>query len=201
LFSEEKKGLLYFCRGLTFKETKDWNGAEKKFKNALKLNYDPKTTRLQLIEVYINKQDIESASTQLAELKKTNEKNETMIFIAGYINYRKGNFQEALTAFEILATSSLSAKTNLALLYYNNGDYAKSVEKWEEILSEEPDNKMAQINMGRALFHLGDTSKAQEYFSKAGITPSPGKFSPKKIPLSYENMLEEIKFDLMCKAE
>lgn len=201
LFSKERKGLLYFCRGLTLKEKKDWKDAEKKFKEALKHNYDEKAVRLQLFHVSMKKKDIDSASEQFSELKKIDGEEEVLTFLDGYLKYREGKLEEALAAFQKLAPENFSAKKNAALLYYNSGDYAEAAEIWEEIISKKPDDKSAQINMGRALFHLGDSAKAQEYFNKAGITLSPENFSPKKIPLDYEDVLKDVKFNLMCQVK
>ena len=70
---------------------------------------------------------------------------------------------------------------------------------WQEILSENLEDKEALINIGRATFHLGDPEKAQEYFSQAGIEAPAERLSPKKVPLVYETHMKEIKFDLKCK--
>jgi len=201
LFAMERKGLLYFCRGLTLKEKKDLKNAEKRFKKALKLKYDEIAVRLQFIDLYLEKKDMKAASKQLAELKKTAGETENLAFLEGYVKFRKGNVEEALMAFEKIAPSNLGAKKNVALIHYNKGDFQKSVETWEEILTEHPDDKEAQINVGRAYYHLGNSEKAQDYFTKAGIKLPPEKFSPNKIPLSYETLVKEVKFDLLCGAK
>ena len=199
IFSEERKGLLYFCRGLTLKEKKDLKNAEKRLKKALKLKYDEMAIRLQLFDLYIKKKNIKSAAKQIAELKKISGENDLLIFLDGYLKYRSDKTEEALKAFEKVAPSITDAKKNIACLYYNRGDYQKSLEIWQEILSETSDDKDALINAGRAYFKLGDSEKANEYFSRAGLKVSPDRYSPKKVPLVYENKLKEIKFDLKCK--
>lgn len=201
LFSKERKGLLYFYRGLTLKEKKNWKDAEKRFKEALKDNYDEQATRLQLFDLYIKKQDIKSALEELNDLKKASGESEVFIFLDGYLKYREGNLEQALAAFEKLAPTDPAAKKNVALLYYNRGDYAKAIELWEEIISEDPEDREAQISIGRAAFHLGDSEKAQDYFTRAGIKIPPEKFSPKKIPLTYESILKALRYNLMCKVK
>lgn len=199
LFSEERKGLLYFCRGVTLKEKKDLKSAEKKFKKALKLKYDKMAIHSQLFDLYIKMKIFKSASKQLAELKKASGENELFVFLDGYLKYRNNSIEAALEAFEKIQTYNLEGKKNIARLHYNRGDYQKAVEIWEEILSQNPDDKEAQINIGRAYFHLGDSEKAQEYFSNAGIKISPDRDLTKKVPLVYETLLKEVKFDLKCK--
>jgi tetratricopeptide (TPR) repeat protein len=199
IFSEERKGLLCFCLGLTLKEKKDLKNAEKKFKNALKLKYDEMSTRLHLFDLYIEMRNLKSAASQIDELKKISGENDLLIFLDGYLKYRNDKTEDALETFESVASTIGEAKKNIARLYYNKGDYQKSLEIWQGILSETLDDKDALINSGRISFHLGDSQKAQEYFSKAGIQTSPEKISPKNVPLVYETQMKEIKFDLKCK--
>jgi len=199
LFSEERKGLLYFYRGLTLKEKKDLKNAEKRFKKALKLKYDEMSIHLQLFDLYVKKKDLKSASKQLAEFKKGSSENELYLFLDGYLKFRNNKIENAKAAFEKVAPTYLEAKKNMARIYYNSGDYQKAVDIWQEILSQNPDDKDAQISIGRAYFHLGDSAKAQEFFSQAGIKVTPDRYSPKTITLVYETLLKDIKFDLICK--
>jgi len=199
IFSEKRKGLLYFCHGLTLKEKKELKNAEKKLKNALKHEYDETPTRLHLFDLYIKMKNLKSAASQLAELEKISGKNDLLIFLDGYLKYRNDKTEDALEAFEKASSIIAEAKKNIARLYYNRGDYQKSLEIWQEILSGDPDDKEALIDVGRIFFHTGDSEKAREYFSKAGIEASPERFSPKKVPLVYEIQIKGVTFDLKCK--
>ncbi len=201
LFSQQRRGLLYFCRGLSMKEARDWKNAEKKFKEALKQKYDEQAVRLHLFDISVKKQDLKGAAEQLSDLKKMREESELLTLLDGYLRYREGDSAGALASFQKLASTSAAAKNNMALLYYNGGDYGKARQIWEEILSESPEDREAQINIGRASFHLGETEKAQEYFSQAGIKLPLEKASPQKIGLTYESLLKELKFDLMCQVK
>lgn len=201
LFSRKREGLLYFCRGLTLKEEKDFKNAENRFKKALKNKYDEKATRLQLFDVYIKMKDMKKASKEVKEIKKIAEDMTSLSFLEGYLAYREGSVQEALSAFEKVASSNLTAKKNVALIHYNSGDYQKAIGIWEEILAEQTDDKESLINIGRAYFHLGNGEKAQECFTDAGIKLTPERYSPKKIPLSYESQAGDLKFDLMCEIK
>jgi len=169
---------------------------EKKFKKALKQEYDETSTRLHLFDLYVKMRNLKSAANQLAEIEKISGKDDLLIFLDGYLKYRNDNAKDALEAFEKTAATIAEAKKNIARIYYNNGDYQRSLEVWQEILSGSLEDKDAFIDSGRASFHLGDLEKAQEYFSKAGIETSPEKLSPKKVPLAYESQLKGIKFDL-----
>jgi tetratricopeptide (TPR) repeat protein len=199
IFSKERIGLFYFCHGLALKEKNDLKNAEKKFKTALKNKYDEIPTRLHLFDLDIKMKNLKSAVKQLAEVEKVSGKNDLLIFLGGYLEYRNDNPEDALEAFEKTASKIPEAKKNIARLYYNKGDYQKSLEIWHEILSESLDDKDALIDCGRIFFHSGDSEEPQEYFSKAGIETSPERFAPKKVPLIYETQIKRIKFDLKCK--
>lgn len=200
LFSQERRGLLYFCRGLSMKEARDWKNAEKKFREALKQKYDEQAVRLHLFDISIKKQDLKAAAEQLSDLKKIREESEPSIFLDGYLKYREGDSAGALASFQKLAPTNTAAMNNVALLYYNSGDYGKARQIWEEILSVNPEDREAQINSGRASFRLGEIEKAQECFNQAGIKLPLDKASPQKIGLTYESLLKELKFDLMCRV-
>ena len=199
IFSKEKLGLLYFCRGITLKEKKDLKNAEKKFKRARKFKYDETAIVLELVDFYFEKKDLKSASKELGELKKIAGETETYIFLDGYIQYKNNNLTASLAAFEKLAGKMHEAKMNIGCIYYNRGEYQKSIEIWKELLSQQPADKNILINLGRAYFHTGDTERAQEYFDKAGLKISPDRYSPKKIPITYDVLFKKIKFELQCK--
>jgi len=201
LFSEERKGLLYFFRGVTLKEKKDLKNAEKKFKKAQKSKYDKTSLSLQFIDLYLKKKDLKSATKKLNEFKKISGESQITTFLDGYIQYKNKNLDASLASFEKIADAEPGAKKNIGCLHYNKGEFQKAIETWDEILSQHPEDKEVQINLGRAYFQVGDATKAQEYFDKAGIKIPPSRYSPKQIPLIYETVLKEVKLDLQCVAK
>jgi|GEM_PF-682777 len=199
LFSEEIKALLYFFRGLSLKEKKDLKNAEKRFKKARKLNYEKTALSLQLIDLYLKKKDTKSASKELAEFKKISGESQIVIFLESYLQYKKNDLETSLAGFEKIAEKMPRAKKNMGRIHYNRGEYQKAIDIWEGILSQQPDDKEVQINLGRAYFQVGDSGKAQEYFDKVGLKISPARYSPKKISLIYNVLPKEVQFDLQCK--
>jgi len=199
VFSENKKGLLYFLRGLTLKEKKDIKNAEKKFLTARKYNYDKITLCFELISLYLLSDNFKSASQELVELKKISGENQMTVFVEGCLLYKNNKVDESLAAFEKIKAVMPEAKKNIALLHYNLGNYPKALEIWEETLSLTPDDREALINAGRTLFQLGEQAKAQEYFDKASLKISPENYSPKKIPLILAPLIQETKLELPCK--
>lgn len=200
LFSKERRGLLYFFQGLILKEKKDLKKAEKKFKKALEFKYDEKASRLQLFDLYIRQNDIKAATKQWQKLKEGLEDEKLFNFLDGFLKYKNGQIEEALANFAKLSSSNLEAKRNTARIHYNQGQYQKAAAIWQEILTANPQDKEAAINLGRAYFHFGDKEKAHKYFAQAGLKIAPEKYSPKKIPLIYGQLIRVAKLDLLCQA-
>lgn len=201
LFSKQRRGLLYFCQGLISKEEKDLKKAEKKFKKALEFKYDEKASRLQLFDLYIRLNNIKEATKQWQKLKEGVKDEELFNFLDSFLKYKNGQIEEALADFAKLSPSSLEAKRNTARIHYNQGEYQKAAAIWQKILAANPQDKEATINLGRAYFHLGDQEKAHKYFAQAGLKIAPERYSPKKISLVYGQLIQEIKFDLLCQAD
>ena len=116
-FSNDKKGLLNYCHGMVLKEIKEFKNAEKKFKSAVKNDYDESAARLHLFDTYIKMKNLKSASSQLTKFEKISDKTDLLLFLRGYLAYRNGKTEDALEAFEKTAPTIPEANKNLALLY------------------------------------------------------------------------------------
>ena len=198
-FSENKKGLLYFLRGLTLKEKKEFKNAEKKFLTARKYDYEKFPLAFELMDLYLLNNNLKSASKELGELKKNDSQRPMTIFMEASFLYKNNKVDESLAAFDKIKGILPEAKKNMAIIYYNNGDYLKALTTFEEILSQIPGDMDAMINAGRASFQLGDKVKAQEYFDKAGIKVPPESYSPKKLSLLLASIPTEEKIKLDCR--
>lgn len=201
LFTKERKGLLYFFRGLTLKEKKDFNKAEKEFKKALKEGYDNLALHYYFFRLHLSQNNLKAASKQLKKIKEFTGNNEFFAFLNGSLQFRENRIKEAVKTFEEIVDYRVEAQRNLARSYYNSKNYNEAVQVWEDILSQKPDDIQALINTGRAYFHLGHPPKAQQYFERAGLKISPERYSPLKIDLVFGEVGKEIKFDLMCEVK
>jgi len=197
-FTENKKGLLYFLRGLTLKEKKDLKNAEKKFLTSRKYNYDQTSLAFELIDLYLISDNLQSASKELAEVKKKSGENPMISFIEAYILYKNNNADGSLAAFDRVKDVLAEARKNIAIIQYNSGDYSKALATCEEILAQSPGDIEALINAGRSCFQLGDKVKAQEYFDRAGIKVPPENYSPKKLSIIRVAIPREAKLKLDC---
>ncbi len=201
LFFEEKKGLFYFFYGLVLKEKNDLKAAQKKFKEARRFRYDNSAISFELIDLFLKKKDLPSAWLELVEYKKYSGETPISIFFDGCISYEKNKIEDSLAALEKASSSFPEAKKNIGTIHYNSGDYTKAREIWEEILTQNPDDKDLVLNLGWAWFLAGDSAKAQEYFDWAGIKVTLDRYTPKKISITYDSLLKERKFNLQCQLK
>jgi len=107
----------------------------------------------------------------------------------------------AVECFSKLSDSLPVAQRNLGVLYYNQGNYLKALEIWQDILADSPKDADSLKNSGRAYFYLGEEEKGQEQFDKIGLKIEVEKFSPKRIPIFLVDLFLDVKFDFRCQAE
>lgn len=200
VFTKERKGILKFALGMLYKKNKDFKNARKRFSDALKYKYPEVEARKQLLVVYGFLKEYKKAKKQLEELLKSGEKNDELCFMEGYVaSYLKDEVQ-AIKSFSRISEAKLWAKRNLATVYYNQGNYDKALEIWQEILEENPQDADSLKNSGRAYFHLGQKEKGQEQFDKIGLKIRVEKYSPKTIPLILVDFFPDVGFEFQCKT-
>ncbi len=199
VFSKGRKGILKFALGMLYKKNKDYENARKKFSDSLKYNYPEVEARKQLCVVYGYLKDYKKAQSELEQILKKAQKDDGLIFIEGFLSYGLKDEAHALECFSKVSNSILAAKRNLALIYYNQGDYQEALSIWQEILDQFPSDVDSLKNSGRAYFHLGQQEKAQEQFDKIGLKIKVEKYSPKKIDLILEDFFVDVVFDFQCK--
>lgn len=72
-----------------------------------------------------------------------------------------------ITFFSLTKTGRAVHK---ALILYNAGDYAASIEPWYEVVETNPNFQLSYIGIGNALFNDGEYKKAMEYYEIARDT-------------------------------
>jgi tetratricopeptide (TPR) repeat protein len=201
VFTKERTGVLKFALGMLYKKDKDYKNASKRFSEALKYKYPEIKTREQLLVVNCFLEEYKKAKEELDEILKSEEESDELSFMKGYVSYYLKEEAQAIESFSRISETMIWAKQNLAIVYYNQGNYNKALEIWQEILAENPDEVNSLKNSGRAYFHLGQEEKAQEQFDKIGLKIKPEKYSPKTIPLIFVDLFPEAGFDFQCKVE
>lgn len=200
VFTERRRGLLKFALGMLYQKNKEYSKAKKRFHQALKSDYPELEARKQLLLVNISLDDYKEAQKDLAILKKRGAKGESLSLFESYILYYLGDEEQAKERFSQLSSSFLTAKRNLAAVYYNQQDYQKALELWKKILADSPKDVESLRNSGRAYYHMGQKEKGQEQFDKLGLKIKVEKYSPKEIPLILINPFEECKLHLQCEV-
>jgi len=201
VLSRDNVGLFYFTYGFFLKLKGEVKQAEKRFKAAIKADYEEADARFQLLDLYLETKNYKAANKELNYLEKLDQEEEKILFLKGYLHNQDKKLAEAQSCFEkalSLKPDFLLAKKNLALLQYNAGNYQKAIEMWREIIQNHPDDKDAHINLGRAYFHTGETEKAKEEFKTAGLAIDVDKYSPKKVSLLSLQLTRAVEFKLTC---
>lgn len=75
--------------------------------------------------------------------------------------------KNTITFFSLTKTGMSVHK---ALTFYNDGNYAASLEPWYEVMETNPNFQLAYIGVGNALFNEGEYKKAMEYYEIARDT-------------------------------
>lgn len=188
-FSYKNLGLLYFGRGITLlMNKKDFKTAKNKFYYAIRKGYDEINARYLLVYSYLKLKKNKKASRELDKLLERKEIDETDYFIKGYLNFRQGLDNEAVSylkkALEI-SPDWLIAKKNLASIYYNKCDWENAIKMWSSIIEESPEDFKSNLNIARAYFQLGRLEEAKQQFKMLNISVPVEKYSPSKIPLDF----------------
>jgi tetratricopeptide (TPR) repeat protein len=90
-------------------------------------------------------------------LLELNPKRVDVLLIKGYLYYRQGDFDDAMTATEKILEidpGHANAKYNLGAISIARGDTSKAVEIWKDIVKNHPDSQTAKI-AERSLTTLG----------------------------------------------
>ena len=90
-------------------------------------------------------------------LLELNPKRVDVLLIKGYLYYRQGDFDDALTATEKILEidpAHANAKYNIGAIAIAQGDTSKAVEIWQDIVKKHPDSQTASIAK-RSLTNLG----------------------------------------------
>ncbi len=201
VFTKGRKGILKFALGMLYKRNKDFKNVRKKFSDALKYRYPEFEARKQLLASLSFIKNYNKAQEQLKSLIEAGQKSDALIFMEGYLAYYLKDESRAVECFSKLSDNLPVAQRNLAVVYYNKGNYQKALEIWQDILADSPKDVDSLKNSGRAYFHLGEKEKGQEQFDKIGLKMKVEKYSPKRIPLFLVDLFPDVKFDFQCKAK
>lgn len=84
----------------------------------------------------------------------------------GYINYKEGNYDKALTAFEKIKDGGpKTMDLYIVQIYYAKGNYKKAIAHGDTLTFKDIKNEVNFI-IGKSYYQLADYSKAVEYFNQ-----------------------------------
>jgi len=201
VFTKEKKGLLKFTLGLLYKRKGDFKEAGKRLEDVFGSPYPEAEARRQLAVVYAGLREYRKSSEELDRLRAIVGDDESSDFLDGYVSYYLKDESRALEKFRESQGKILESRKNLAIIYYNQGNFQSSLEIWNAVLAENPLDAEALKNTGRCYYQMGDKERAQQQFDKLGLKIKPEKYSPKTILLVFTDVFPEAKIDLQCRAK
>ncbi len=176
---------IYYQLGVTFKKQNSLSEAEEAFKSAIDVNPDFDIAYNGLGGTYFQggkyQEAIESFKKFEQLTKQKTMKEQALLNIArSYVklaemNKKDGNFQKAIDNLnEAIKYNKLDAAyILLATTYYENGDYDKSIESADQVLSMKTSNLKgaAYYYKGLAFKKKNDIAKAKENFELAKRDP------------------------------
>ncbi len=129
------------------------------------------------------------AEKALLTILRVDEKNANAYNRLGIIYAKQGKVREAIECFEIAQSLDPSAANlhNIGLIYYNNDNYVKAAEAFEQSLELEDDVAVRYLAYSKVQEKLGDYHKMTALLEKAvAIDPNPQVL--KQLASAYERI-------------
>ncbi|MFB0564293.1 MAG: tetratricopeptide repeat protein [Candidatus Aminicenantaceae bacterium] len=189
-FDERNEGVLYLVQGIVNKTNEEFEKAEKKLLSALDIKYDEKEVRFQLANLYLKTNKFAKAKEQLDALKKLNfafsfpHKIRFRIYhkLKGHTNnllqtlhngflkqLERGMLDESIEILEkafYIDEQSFVVNHNLAILYFDTGDFKKAETFCARALWFNENHLGSHDLMGNIYFHQKEHDRALKEFKR-----------------------------------
>ncbi|MFH1781028.1 MAG: tetratricopeptide repeat protein [Patescibacteria group bacterium] len=146
------------------------NKAEKFYKYSLLFNHGNYAAYYQLARIDLVNNNLEEALLKIDKSLVLNPAEKRAFYVRGLANGYLKNFKEAENDFKEFIEFSpreWAGYNDLAWIYYQKEDYAKTKETAERGLKVAPDNPWLLNGAGVAYLGMGQFDKAEELFKKA----------------------------------
>ena len=159
--------------GVAYHEAKDFKTAQEMFEKAIRVEPESRLAYISLGSLHLNQNRLAEAEQALrTALTKQTFLSPARIYHYLGVTYRKAeNYPAAIEYSRLalrLAKDDLEPMINLGIIYEKLGDYPKAAETYAEALkSGLNDSVDLYNNWGIAVFKMGQTDRAIEYFHQA----------------------------------
>ena len=165
-FNEAK---LNFEEGVKLFNNKNYEFAEKKFLNSLKLTPGRLSIISNLIKIYIETKQVQKLSNILKEYKNFENEKEILLGLA-YNLYFNENFKESIKICNQIVNHKeikYTVQDLLASNYKKNNDFLSALKVYRKQLLEKKNDYKIYYNIGSLFFVLGKINQAYYYFEKS----------------------------------
>lgn len=204
----EKVAQAYFRLGYDFYFKKEFEQAIEYFNSSIKYNPDLLEAHIYLVQIYYDRGEIGLSLDESEKVLRIDPQNKEISWFIkkskqaqeygreayenyekGYLDYKKGNFEEAINYFKTSIFSNSEFKEPhyyLALSYYEIGDLDNSISQWKEVIRIDPFDNSAKhflnnyleekeygretlkhFNAGYDYYLKGEYDRAIEEFNKS----------------------------------
>lgn len=160
----------FFEDGLNLIKNKEFDKAEKKFLESLKLNPDRESVLNNLSSVQMKLDKYEEAKKNTQRVIELNPKNASAWMNLGIIEQELNNFDMSIQSFnKAIEIDPLyfHAYNNRGILFCELGEYQKGIENFEKSLELQPDLLEAILNKADALKELKNFNEALKCINQA----------------------------------
>lgn len=129
-YSGEDLSIEYFNIGNAYSDLEDLDNAIKYYKKSLVYNSEFNKSRFNLIDIYMYKEDLNSAKEQLEILLAYDKENLKLKKLSAYLSYREGDLGLALNKYLDLFDSgdqSYDVLISIIKLYYQEDDLVQAL--------------------------------------------------------------------------
>ena len=144
---------------------RDYKSATETLERLYDKNRDRDDVLGMLVQLYEQLQDYDSAIRTLSRLEMMEGKSERLSFAKSQLYTEMGDKQAAISEMKQLADqypNDYNFRCMYANTLYRNGQQQKAVALYDEILREEPDNRMAQLAMLAYYHEQKDTLRQRQ---------------------------------------
>ncbi len=144
---------------------RDYKSATETLERLYDKNRDHDDVLGMLVQLYEQLQDYDSAIRTLSRLEMMEGKSERLSFAKSQLYTEMGDKQAAISEMKQLADqypNDYNFRCMYANTLYRNGQQQKAVALYDEILREEPDNRMAQLAMLAYYHEQKDTLRQRQ---------------------------------------
>jgi len=165
-FNEAK---LNFEEGVKLFNNKNYEFAEKKFLNSLKLTPGRLSIISNLIKIYIETKQVQKLSNILKEYKNFENEKEILLGLAYNLYFNK-NFKESIKICNQIVNHKeikYAVQDLLASNYKKNNNFLNALKVYRKQLLEKKNDFKIYYNIGGLFFELGRINQAYFYFEKS----------------------------------